>query len=142
METNKGKDLSKGAEVAFDPNKELKIGKDSVSTDKAAFSEDGRYWAYSITSAGSDWEKIKVRDMNTLKDFKDELQWVKFSSIEWSHDNKGFLYSRFDTPKDETVDKAGSGTQKLESPKLMYHRVGTAQKEDVVIYKNPKEPEE
>lgn len=80
--------------------------------------------------------------MNTLKNFKEELQWVKFSSIEWTHDNKGFFYTSYDKPKDENIEKAGSGTQKLSSPKLMYHRIGTEQKEDVVIYHNPKDPEE
>lgn len=142
LETNKGGDLSKGAEVAFDPNKNLNVGKDSVSFDKASFSDNGRYWAYSIQSAGSDWERIKVRDMNTLSDFNDELKWVKFSSIEWTSDSKGFFYTRFDKPKDETVEKAGSGTQKLEFAKLMYHRVGTSQDKDVMVHHNPKEPEE
>ena len=136
LQNNKGGNLARGAEVVYDPNKELDVKKQLVSTEKAVFSDDGAYWAYTITTSGSDWETIKIRDMKTLKDFNETLLWSKFSGMEWSHDSKGFFYSKFDEPKDETSDKAGSGTQKLEGAKLMYHRVGTPQSKDVLIYKN------
>lgn len=136
-------EYAKGAELVFDPNVELDVTKQTVKMgQETAFSDDGNLWAYMIGSAGSDWKTIKVRDMRTLKDYKDELKWVKFSSIEWTPDNKGFFYSRYDAPKDESAEQAGSGTQSLESPYLMYHRVGTPQEDDVQIYRNPKEPRE
>lgn len=143
MKDNKGGDMAKGAEVVFDPNSELDVKKQTVNFDEdGSFSDDGSNWAYAIGSAGSDWKTVKVRSLKNMKDYKDELKWVKFSGIEWTSDSKGFFYSRYDAPKDETADQAGSGTQALESPKLMYHRVDTEQSEDSLMYKNEQEPNE
>lgn len=72
-----------------------------------------------------------MRDAETCKDLEtDVLKWVKFSGMSWTKDNKGFFYSKFDAPetlkKDgETMDKAGTETDKLKCQKVFYHRVGT-----------------
>jgi prolyl oligopeptidase len=65
-----------------------------------------------------------VRDAKNMKDLSDELVWCKFTSIAWTNDSKGFFYSRYNPPKDQTIKTAGAGKQKLESPKLYYHRLG------------------
>lgn len=82
-----------------------------------------------------------MRDVESGKDLADELEWVKFSGCMWSVDSKGFFYTKFDAPKDETTETAGMGTQKLSAPKQMYHRVGTKQSEDVLIYEDAEHPE-
>jgi len=74
----------------------------------------------------------------------DQLKWVKFSGISWTKDGKGFFYSRFDAPKSQdvsTMDKAGVETDKLGPQKVYYHRVGTKQEEDVLVYMDEKQEE-
>ena len=63
------------------------------------WTEDGRYMAYFIQNKGSDWRTAYIRDANTGKDLPDKLEWLKFSSVTWTDDNKGFFYGRFDKPK-------------------------------------------
>ena len=96
----------------------------SVSTASGSWSDDGNYWAYALKQGGSDWETIKIRDAQTNKDLVDELSWVKFSDAMWTNDSAGFFYTKYDAPEDETAKTAGTGTEKLSAPKLMYHRVG------------------
>lgn len=64
------------------------------------------------------------------------LKWVKFSSIAWTHDNKGFFYSRFDEPNTGNVDEAAQRTNKLQFQKVYYHFVGTEQSEDKLVHRN------
>jgi prolyl oligopeptidase len=99
-------------------------------------SEDGRTMAYALAEAGSDWRDIRVLDVATGKQTGDLLQWVKFSGASWTHDGKGFYYSRYDEPKEE--DQL---TSVLYYQKLFYHRVGTPQSRDELIYENPREKE-
>lgn len=70
----------------------------------------------------------------------DVLEWIKFSSFAWSHDNKGVFYARFDEPSDSAkIDKGTEGTQNL-NQKLFYHKIGTKQEEDQLIYSDPEHP--
>jgi prolyl oligopeptidase len=117
-------DLEADYEVFFDPEISFE---DPVlySVGASSWSNDGNYWAYSVNQGGSDWETVKVRDALTKTDLEDELNWVKFSDITWLPDNEGFLYVYWDEPEDETMDTAGMGTEALETPRLMYHKVGT-----------------
>lgn len=88
-----------------------------------------------------------MRDAETCKDLEDDvLKWVKFSGMSWTLDSKGFFYSKFDAPETlkkegDTMDKAGTETEKLKHQKVFYHRLGTKQEADVLIYKNDAEPD-
>ncbi len=95
-----------------------------------AVPDDGKLFAYGLANAGSDWQQWKVRDIESGKDRDDDLKWVKFSGASWSHDGSGFFYSRYDEPK-------GGGEQLKEAnyfQKLYYHKVGTPQSQDELIY--------
>lgn len=65
----------------------------TVSMSTMAVSIDGSLMAYSLSDSGSDWSKIKVRNTETGEDYPDTLERTKFSTIAWTHDNKGFFYS-------------------------------------------------
>jgi prolyl oligopeptidase len=112
--------------VFLDPNSLSEEGVASLGT--TAWSRDGNSFAYAIKMGGSDWSTIHIRDAILKKDLlKDELKWVKFSSIAWTHDNAGFFYSRFDAPDVDNLDQAAQNTQKLQFQKVYYHFVGTYQ---------------
>ena len=87
--------------------------------------------AYGIATSGSDWNEWHVRDIDTGKDLSDDLKWVKFSGASWTKDNKGFYYSRYDEPKGAALRETNY------FQKLYYHRLGTAQSEDKLIYERP-----
>ncbi len=98
-------------------------------------SADGKLLAYSLSASGSDWQEWKVRDVATGKDLTDDLKWVKFSGAAWSADNKGFYYSRYDQPKDDAL----KGTNYFQ--KIYYHRLGTPQSADPLVYERPDQKE-
>ena len=116
--------------VLIDPNKLSKDG--TVALKGAAVSPDGKYYAYGVSDAGSDWTEWRVREIDSAKDLDDRLKWIKFSNVSWSADSKGFYYSHYDAPKEG---------QKLKSvnyfPKLYYHRLGDPQEKDQLIYHRP-----
>ncbi len=113
--------------VLLDPNTLSTDG--TVALAGYAISDDGNLMAYGLSRAGSDWEDWKVRDVRTGQDLPDEVHWVKFSSASWTKDNRGFFYSRYDEPvKGEALKGANY------FHKLYYHRLGTAQSEDALIY--------
>ncbi len=119
--------------VLIDPNAWAKDG--TVALGATSFSDDGRYVAYSVADAGSDWNTWRIIEVETNRLLTDELRWVKFSGASWTPDNKGFFYCRYDEPP------AGAAFLKTNlNQKVYYHRVGTAQAEDVLAYKRPDEP--
>jgi prolyl oligopeptidase len=123
---------SLGAEprLLLDPNTWSKDG--TIALAGTAVSDDGRLLAYGTAEAGSDWNVWHVLDVSTGKPLGDELKWVKFSGAAWTHDGKGFFYGRFPEPK------AGAEFQSLnENQQLLYHRVGTPQSDDVLVYRRP-----
>lgn len=126
--------LEAAPRVLLDPNALSKDG--TVALSGLAISHDGRLMAYALASAGSDWQEWKVRDVQTGKDLDDHLKWSKFSGASWTADHKGFYYSRYDEPNEKT---------KLEDAnyfhKLYYHRVGTKQSEDVLVYERKDQKE-
>jgi prolyl oligopeptidase len=128
------KTLNAEPKVLLDPNTLSKDG--TVALSGLSISEDGKLLAYGLSTAGSDWQEWKVRDVETGKDLKDHLNWIKFSGASWTTDNKGFFYSRYDEPKEKT---------KLEDvnyyQKLYYHKLGTPQSEDLLIYHRPDQKE-
>jgi prolyl oligopeptidase len=98
--------------------------------------ENGKYLAYAVAAAGSDWEEIRVRDVEKGVDLSDTLKWVKFSNIAWTKDHKGFFYSRYAEPKSENAMLA-----KNTGHKLYYHRVGEAQSKDQLILERSDHPQ-
>ena len=120
--------------VLLDPNALSKDG--TIALRGTAISEDGAYLAYGLSTSGSDWMEWKIRHINTGEDLSDHLQWVKFSGASWTHDHQGFFYSRYDEPDETTKLEAVNYYQKL-----YYHRLGTPQSEDVLIYERPDQKE-
>ncbi len=115
--------------ILLDPNALSPDGTVALAGD--AISDDGKLMAYGIATSGSDWNEWHVRDVNTGKDLPDDLKWVKFSGASWSKDNKGFYYSRYDEPKGAALRETNY------FQKLYYHRLGTDQSEDKLIYERP-----
>jgi prolyl oligopeptidase len=127
-------DSLKGApRVLLDPNKLSADG--TVALAGLAISEDGKLAAYGLQSAGSDWVEWRVRSVDTGEDRADLLKWVKFSGAAWSHDHKGFYYSRYPEPR-----PGESMTDANLNQKLYYHRLGDPQEKDTLIYERPDEP--
>jgi len=120
--------------LLLDPNTFSSDG--TVALSELAFSDDGRYLAYSVSASGSDWQTWRVRDVDTVTDLPDELRWVKFSGASWSHDGRGFYYSGYDAPKPGEELAALNYDQKL-----YYHRLGTPQAEDRLVYARPDQRE-
>ena len=128
------KSLNDVPTVALDPNTLSKDG--TVATTGTEVSRDGKYLAYGIAIAGSDWQEWKVRDLGTGKDLPDVIKWVKFSTAEWTPDGRGFFYSRYDAPKEgETL----TGSNYFQ--KLYYHRLGTEQSTDTLVFENKQQKE-
>ncbi len=128
------KSLNDVPTIALDPNTLSKDG--TVATTGTVASRDGKYLAYGIAGAGSDWQEWKVRDLGTGKDLPDVIKWVKFSTAEWTPDGKGFFYSRYDVPKEGAALTGSNYFQKL-----YYHRLGTEQASDVLVFENKEKKE-
>ncbi|KAH7890841.1 prolyl oligopeptidase [Phlebopus sp. FC_14] len=144
-----------GGEVYFDPNMLSEDGTAAVAI--SAFSRSGEYYAYGISLSGSDFCTIYVRrtseplagingqrvDHHTTR-LAEEIRFVKFSSVTWTRDSKGFFYQRFPSRESHglaTEDKAGTETTDDRDAMLYYHRIGTSQSEDVLVMKDAEHPE-
>ncbi|MCB9384386.1 MAG: S9 family peptidase [Bryobacterales bacterium] len=121
-------------EVLLDPNTWSADG--TVALGAASFSQDGRYMAYAVNKSGSDWQTWKVLDIESRKTLDDEIEWAKFTTASWTRDGKGFFYGRYAQPEEGQAFQSTNLNQKL-----YYHRVGTAQSDDVLVYERPDEPE-
>ena len=119
----KGKDGKE--EVFLDPNTFSKDG--TTSLGGLNFSKDGNKAAYAISEGGSDWRKVIIIDALSKKAIEDTLVDVKFSGVAW-HGNEGFYYSSYEKPKGSEL------SAKTDQHKLYYHKLGTSQKEDKVIF--------
>ncbi len=119
--------------VLLDPNTWSKDG--TVALVGLVPSDDGRYLAYGVAEAGSDWDTWRVMEPATGKILPDVLRWIKYGEPSWTADGRGFFYGRFDEPK------PGAAFQQLNlNHKLFYHRVGTSQSDDVLAYRRPDHP--
>jgi len=116
--------------VLLDPNTLSADG--TVALAGTAVTDDGKRMAYGLAASGSDWTEWHIRDIDTGKDLPEVLKWVKFSGASWTKDGKGFFYSRYDEPKKDSMLRDAVYFQKL-----FYHRAGTPQSDDKLIYDRP-----
>ncbi len=125
--------LDAPAEVLLDPNSWSNDG--TVALAGTSFSEDGKYLAYGVQDAGSDWNTWRVMNVETKAVLDDELKWLKFTSAAWLKDGTGFFYARYPEPE------PGAAFQKLNlNQKVYFHKLGTKQADDKLIFANPNEP--
>jgi len=120
--------------VLLDPNTLAADG--TVALSQYAISDDGKRMAYGIQTAGSDWVEWKVKDVATGQDLPDHVRWSKFSGASWLPDGSGFFYSRYDEPKGETRLTGANYFHKL-----YFHKLGTGQKDDVLVYERKDQKE-
>jgi prolyl oligopeptidase len=120
--------------VLLDPNQLSADG--TVALAGYAVSEDGKLMAYGLAASGSDWTEWRVREVETGRDLPDTIKWVKFSGASWTKDGRGFFYSRYAEPHEKTKLEDANYFQKL-----YYHRLGTPQSEDVLVYERPDQKE-
>ena len=119
--------------VAIDPNKLWPDGRIALSGFSPSF--DGKYVAYGQSEGGSDWSTYHVRDLDAAADLPDVIKWVKFSSIAWTRNGKGFFYGRYpEPPSGKEIETA------VRDKKIFYHALGTPQSADRLIYERPAEP--
>lgn len=121
------KNLTDPRTELLDPNKLSTEG--TASLTGWAVSKDGKYLAYGISKAGSDWVEIHVMEIATKKVLEDKVEWVKFSGISWY--KNGFYYSRYDAP-----EEGKALTVKNKNHKVYYHVVGTPQSADKLIFED------
>ena len=127
------RDINAPRLMVIDPNQLSPDG--SISLAQIAPSPNGKFLAYSLSEGGADWQTIHVRDLTTGRDTADRVDWVRFSRIAWTHDGKGFFYSRFPTPPQGKHLEAALGIHSLH-----YHVVGTPQSKDRLIFERKAQP--
>lgn len=115
-------------EVVLDPNTMNEQGTAAITN--LSFTKDGKCLAYGVSLNGSDWQEIRVRNLETLQDEDDLLQWCKFCSIAWNEEGTGFYYNRFPDPS--TIPAEDESYYN----KVYWHKIGTAQEDDVLIYED------
>ncbi len=121
-------------DVLLDPNELSEDGTVALTT--LAFTEDGQRMVYGTAASGSDWQEFYVRDVATGRNLEGPLRWIKFSDASWTQDGAGFFYSRYPEPEQGDTYESVNLNQRV-----YYHRLGTAQSEDELVYARPDEPE-
>jgi len=117
--------------VLLDPNKFSSDG--TIALGGTYFSNDHRYLGYALSSAGSDWQEFFIMDLSTGELLDDRLKWIKFSGMSWQ--DNGFYYTRM--PEQKTEDEF---TAANEHSKVYYHKLGTTQETDELIFYDPATP--
>ncbi|RQO29976.1 S9 family peptidase [Taibaiella sp. KBW10] len=120
-------------QVLIDPNTLSKDG--TVALQATAFSKKEQYFAYAVSASGSDWQEIYVLDVKTKKRLSEKIEYVKFTGISWKGE-EGFYYSGYSKPKDE----ATKFSAKTEYQKVFFHKIGTPQSQDQLIYEDKENP--
>jgi prolyl oligopeptidase len=126
------KGMSGKPEVFLDPNKLSKEGIAALGS--ISFSKSGKYFAYSISMAGSDWQIVYVMQTATRKLLTDQILWTKFSGYSWNGDD-GFYYTGYDKP-----DEGSKMMKQNEFNKVFYHKMGTEQSLDKLVYEDKDHP--
>jgi prolyl oligopeptidase len=119
--------------LLVDPNALSPDG--SVAFAQWSPSPDGKLLAYGLAQGGADWRTVHVLDIATGKDLPDRVEWFRFSGLSWTKDGKGFFYSRFPEPP-----KGQELSAELVNHRLYYHRIGTPQPEDRLVFDSPDKP--
>jgi len=115
--------------LVMDPNTFSEDG--TVALINTLFSEDGKLLAYGTSTSGSDWQEVKIRRVDEGSDFDEVIQWTKFSSLPWRHDNQGFFYSRFPEPGTVPAEDQNNFN------KVYFHTLGTPQSADQLVFERP-----
>ena len=118
----------------LDPNDLSEDG--TVALTNVSVTKSGEYLGYGTAAAGSDWREFHVRRISDGADLADRIRWVKFSALSWTADGRGFFYSRFPEASAEDSLLAPNRNQML-----YYHRLGTPQSADQLVYERPDQPE-
>ena len=121
--------LEDNPKMVINPNRLSADG--TVSVSRASLSYDSRLLAYGLSQSGSDWQTIKIRRVDSGQDYPETLKWCKFSGIAWQHDNRGFFYDRFPKPKSVPPEDRNNFNR------VYWHRLGTDQSQDPLIYERP-----
>ena len=129
-----GDTLHAAPRVLLDPNGFSADG--TVALTSLSFSDDGKYVAYGTSASGSDWTTWHVRDVASGDDLDDTVTWSKFSGASWRLDGSGFYYSRYAEPDATTQFKDGNYNHQL-----YFHRLGTPQSADTLVYERPDHPD-
>jgi prolyl oligopeptidase len=119
--------------VLIDPNRWSKDGATALAEWSA--SDDGKRVAYAVQDGGTDWRTIRVLDVNTGKVLDDEIKWARLTNIAWIKDGSGFFYARFPEPKQGEAFQAVA-----ENQTVYFHRLGTPQTQDRLVYATPDQP--
>ena len=118
--------------ILIDPNTFSEDG--TISLGSTSINNSADLIAYSVSDGGSDWRTWKVMNIDSGEILSDEINWAKFSGATWENDDSGFFYQKYDEPNEELLKDIN------ESPKLMFHKIGTDQSEDIVFYENSEKP--
>ena len=123
--------LGETEKIVLDPNTFSEDG--TIALSGTYFNGEGNLLGYAKSKGGSDWKDFYIHNLNTGKDLEDHLEWIKFSGMSWAGD--GFYYSRFPQP-----EGGGELDDTNENASVYYHRLGTNQEEDRLIYSDPENP--
>jgi prolyl oligopeptidase len=127
------KGLEGEATVVLDPNTLSSDGTLALSSEVA--SEDGNLLAYGVSASGSDWQEIRIRNIEERRDYDEVIRWCKFASIAWRHDNTGFYYNRLPDPATVAEEDQSNFSQ------VYWHSVGTGQEADELVFERPEAKE-
>jgi prolyl oligopeptidase len=128
------RDGNKAPRVLLDPNTLSSSG--TVALTATEPSPNGKFYAYAVNAAGSDWQEIRVRNVENSRDTKDTVKWVKFSGISWTRDNKGFFYEGY-----EPQTSGNKLTNVNRNQRVYYHELGKPQTSDLLIYDRKDQPD-
>lgn len=121
-------------DILIDPNTWSEDG--TLALAGTVLSRDGRYLAFAVQQAGSDWRTWKVMDLNHRQVLDDELHWIKFNTPVWAADGQGLYYARYPEPNPQATFQTQNKNQQV-----YYHRLGTPQDADILIHARPDFPD-
>ncbi len=121
------------ATVVLDPNELSEDGTAALRVQ--TYSSDGKFLVYGVTQGGSDWQEIKIRNVDTGKDYPEALEWCKFTGIAWKKDNSGFFYNRLPEPGSVPEEDQNNFVR------VYWPQLGTPQSEDKLVYEDNKDKE-